>query len=86
MKLRVETVPEHFSLEPWRILQAEELLLTEFIEYDIAILHFWLDAKLHFVVSVLVLCAITIKFNLKKKKSNAMQMCQPFCPLRFYLP
>src|SRR4029434_10551746 len=29
-----------------------------------AILHFWLDAKLHFVVSVLVLCAMTIKFNL----------------------
>src|SRR4029434_546700 len=30
----------------------------------IAILHFWLDAKLHFVVSVLVLCAMTIKLNL----------------------
>ena len=29
-----------------------------------AILHFWLDAKLHFVVSVLVLCAMTIKLNL----------------------
>ena len=29
-----------------------------------AILHFWLDAELHFVVSVLVLCAMTIKLNL----------------------
>src|SRR4029434_7975657 len=29
-----------------------------------AFLHFWLDAKLHFVVSVLVLCAMTIKCNL----------------------
>ena len=29
-----------------------------------AILHFWLDAKLHFVASVLVLCAMTIKLNL----------------------
>src|SRR4029434_9537057 len=29
-----------------------------------AILHFWLDAKLHFVASVLVLSAMTIKLNL----------------------
>src|SRR4029434_8199059 len=37
-----------------------------------AILHFWLDAKLDFVASVLVLCAMTIKLNLKTnlKKSN----------------
>src|SRR4029434_959828 len=27
-------------------------------------LHFWLDAKLHFVVSVLVLCAMTMQLNL----------------------
>ena len=29
-----------------------------------AFLHFWLDAKLHFAVSVHVLCAMTIKLNL----------------------
>src|SRR4029434_9693843 len=33
-------------------------------------LHFWFDAKLHFVVSVLVLCAMKIKLNLIYKKNH----------------
>src|SRR4029434_2456335 len=36
-----------------------------------AILHFWLDAKLDFVASVLVLCAMTIKLNLKTNLKNS---------------
>src|SRR4029434_8428490 len=34
-----------------------------------AFLHFWLDAKLHFVVLVLVFCAMTIKLNLISNKT-----------------
>ena len=36
---------------------------THTLHLSALFLHFWLDAKLHYVMSVLVLCAMTIKLN-----------------------
>ena len=46
-----------------------------------ACLHFWLDAELHFVVSVLVFCAMTIKLNIIQsnlKMSSSAELHRQF--------
>src|SRR4029434_10484167 len=50
-----------------------------------AILHFWLDAKLYFVASVLVLCAMTIQLNLKTNLKKSNLRCHNFRTFIAYL-